>query len=140
MEDPKLMKAHAFADHEMDTQEPGIDHEAHHEAENYMFFGDLETIHRLVGEMLKMDPAKVDAVLKNGHNWAMDHVATSKDDIEEVANFLINEMTENPVHEGEMKYKCNECGTMYEAHEVDEEKTCECGGKLEESNWTGDAE
>ena len=71
-----------------------IDHDDHHEAENYMFFGNLETIQRLTEIMLKMDPLKVDEILKNGHSWAVDHVATSKDDIEEVANFLIGEMNE----------------------------------------------
>ena len=76
-----------------------IDHDDHHEAENYMFFGNLETIHRLTQIMLKMDPRKVDELLKNGHSWAVDHIATSKDDIEEVANFLIGEMTEE-VEEG----------------------------------------
>ena len=130
----------AIDNQEMAMQAPGIEHETHHQVENYMFFGDLETIHRLTGIILKMDPAKVDALLKDGHNWAVDHIATSKDDVEEVANFLIGEMTESPIHEGEMKYKCNECGTMYEAHEVNEEKTCSCGGKLEESNWHGTEE
>jgi len=76
-----------------------IDHDDHHEAENYMFFGNLETIQRLTEIMLKMDPRKVDQILKNGHSWAVDHIATSKDDIEEVANFLIGEMTEE-VEEG----------------------------------------
>jgi hypothetical protein len=76
-----------------------IDHDDHHEAENYMFFGNLETIQRLTEIMLKMDPLKVDELLKNGHSWAVDHIATSKDDIEEVANFLIGEMPEN-VKEG----------------------------------------
>jgi hypothetical protein len=53
-----------------------------------MFFGNLQTIKRLIDEMLEMDEAKVDAMLSNGHNWALDHMATSKDDIEEVFNFL----------------------------------------------------
>lgn len=56
--------------------------------QNYMFFGNLKTIKRLVDEMLKMDEAQVDAMLTNGHNWALDHIATSKDDVEEVFNFL----------------------------------------------------
>lgn len=60
--------------------------------ENYMFFGNLETIKRACEELLAMDPAKVDKILQNGHNWAVDHIATSKDDIEEVAGFLKNEM------------------------------------------------
>lgn len=58
------------------------------ETSNYMFFGNLKTIKRLVDEMLEMDEAKVDAMLSDGHNWAVDHIATSKDDVEEVFNFL----------------------------------------------------
>ena len=58
------------------------------ETNNYMFFGNLKTIKRLVDEMLEMDEAEVDAILSNGHNWALDHIATSKDDVEEVFNFL----------------------------------------------------
>jgi hypothetical protein len=85
-----------FENFQMDQFEPmGVEHQAHHEAENYMFFGDLETIKRCVDQLLEMDPAQVDQILKNGHNWAVDHVVSSKDDIEEVAGFLMNRMGEN---------------------------------------------
>ena len=60
----------------------------HQETNNYMFFGNLKTIKRLVDEMLEMDESEVDSILSNGHNWALDHIATSKDDVEEVFNFL----------------------------------------------------
>ena len=60
----------------------------HQETDNYMFFGNLKTIKRLVDEMLEMDEADVDEILSDGHNWALDHIATSKDDVEEVFNFL----------------------------------------------------
>ena len=60
----------------------------HQDTTNYMFFGNLQTIKRLVDEMLEMDESKIDAILSNGHNWALDHIATSKDDVEEVFNFL----------------------------------------------------
>jgi hypothetical protein len=60
----------------------------HQDTQNYMFFGNLQTIKRLIDEMLEMDESKVDTILSNGHNWAVDHLATSKDDIEEVFNFL----------------------------------------------------
>jgi hypothetical protein len=64
--------------------------------QNYMFFGNLKTIKRLVDEMLEMDEAEVDSMLTNGHNWALDHIATSKDDVEEVFNFLAgHDDTEN---------------------------------------------
>jgi hypothetical protein len=56
----------------------------------YMFFGNLKTIKSRIDEMLQMDPIKVESMLKDGHAWAIDHIATSKDDIEEVADFLKN--------------------------------------------------
>jgi hypothetical protein len=65
---------------------------AHHE--NYMFFGNLEQMKRQIEMLLEMDPKKVDMILQDGHNWAVDHIATSKDDIEEVFNFLKGEMDE----------------------------------------------
>ena len=71
----------------------------HQETSNYMFFGNLKAIKRLVDEMLEMDEAKVDAMLLNGHNWAVDHIATSKDDVEEVFNFLAGH--NSPEHEEE---------------------------------------
>lgn len=112
-----------------------IDHDDHHESENYMFFGNLETIKRCIDELLLMDPLKVDSLLKNGHNWAVDHVVSSKDDIEEVYNFLKNEMTEvsEDATSKSSPYVCEDCGTMYETDEVDESHTCSCGGSIKEN-------
>lgn len=62
--------------------------------ENYMFFGNLETMKRHIEDLLRMDRKKVDMVLRDGHNWAIDHIVSSKDDIEEVFNFLRNETAE----------------------------------------------
>lgn len=67
--------------------------------QNYMFFGNLKTIKRLVDKMLEMDEAEVDAMLTNGHNWALDHIATSKDDVEEVFNFLAGHDSTEEHHE-----------------------------------------
>jgi histidinol dehydrogenase len=71
-----------------------IDHDAQHQTENYMFFGNLKTIKRLCETLLEMDQSAVDHILKNGHSWAVDHIATSKDDVEEVFNFIKNEINE----------------------------------------------
>ena len=57
---------------------------------NYMFFENLKTIKKAVDAMLQLDPAHVDQILSNGHGWAADHIATSKDDVEEVGGFLMN--------------------------------------------------
>jgi len=56
--------------------------------QNYMFFQNLKTIHHAVGELLKMDPTRVDSMLSDGHAWAVDHISTSADDVEEVYHFL----------------------------------------------------
>ena len=52
-----------------------------------MFFSNLETIKRLVDKLLEMDKTEIDTMLKE-HDWASDHVTSSKDDIEEVFNFI----------------------------------------------------
>ena len=58
------------------------------DTENYMFFANIENISRMCKEILKMDKHKVDEILSDGHAWAVDHISTSKDDVEEVFNFL----------------------------------------------------
>ena len=67
------------------------------ESNNYMFWQNLKTIHHAAGELLKMDYDKVDALLSDGHGWALDHIATSADDIEEVYHFVEN--TVNGYHQ-----------------------------------------
>ena len=68
---------------------------------NYMFWQNLETIKNAVDEMLAMDREEVDEMLSNGHGWALDHLATSTDDIEEVYHFL--EGNDEEEYEGEME-------------------------------------
>jgi hypothetical protein len=60
-----------------------------------MFFGNLKIIKKYVDAMLQMNPDQVQKILSNGHDWAADHIATSKDDVEEVAGFLMNEVAED---------------------------------------------
>jgi len=62
------------------------------EGGHYMFFGNLKVIKKYVDAMLQMNPEQVQEILSNGHDWAADHIATSKDDIQEVGDFLMNEM------------------------------------------------
>ena len=60
------------------------------ESNNYMFWSSLKTIAHASGELLQMDETTVDNILSDGHGWALDHIATSNDDIEEVYHFLAN--------------------------------------------------
>lgn len=57
---------------------------------NYMFFSNLKTIRDAADALLAMDKQYVESIIENGHGWATDHIATSKDDIEEVAGFFKN--------------------------------------------------
>jgi hypothetical protein len=62
--------------------------EGYNEQTYYMFFQNIKQIKRQCEEILSMDRNKVDHILKSGHDWAADHISTSKDDVEEVYNFL----------------------------------------------------
>ena len=55
---------------------------------NYMFFQNLKEIRENIESILLLDESEVDEILSDGHGWALEHMATAKDDIEEVASFL----------------------------------------------------
>jgi hypothetical protein len=60
-------------------------------AENYMFFSNLKQIHRQCEMLLKMDPNELDSIIKNGHDWADDHVSEAKNNMDQVFDFFMNE-------------------------------------------------
>jgi hypothetical protein len=61
----------------------------------YMFFQNVKQIHEQCAKIMEMDKQKVDNILKSGHDWAADHISTSKDDVEEVYNFLNHKCKED---------------------------------------------
>ena len=69
------------------------------DGEHYMFFENLKIIKKAVDEMLNLDKQMVDDILSDRHDWAEDHIATSKDDVEEVYNFLIHKKTPTGLEE-----------------------------------------
>ena len=74
----------------------------HHDEQHYMFFENLKTIKRLVDELLKLDETEVDEILDSGHDWAADHIAVAKVDVEQVFDFLINNIgTDNDLENDE---------------------------------------
>ena len=58
------------------------------DSSNYMFWQNLKTIRHSADELLNMNQDEVDELCLNGHAWAVDHVATSSDDMEEVYHFF----------------------------------------------------
>lgn len=75
---------------------------------NYMFWQNLKTIYHAVSEMKGMDFETVDNMLSDGHGWALDHIATSKDDVEEVYHFLTNKMDVHGVDKHYIQRQLNE--------------------------------
>ena len=84
----------------------------HQEQENYMFFGNLETMKRLVDELLTMDQSQIDSIL-NEHDWASDHISVATENLEQVFDFLAG----HNLPEGGMEHEEHE----HEEHEEHEE-------------------
>lgn len=78
-----------FESNDFSQEEIHENHEGH-ELNNYMFFQNLHTLKNAIDELLELDPHEVDQILTNGHGWALDHIATSVDDVEEVYHFMAN--------------------------------------------------
>jgi hypothetical protein len=62
-------------------------------SERYMFFSNLEQMRRQCDLLLKMDKNMVESILDNGHDWAQDHISESKNNMDQVFDFLMNETT-----------------------------------------------
>lgn len=60
--------------------------------ENYMFFSNLDQIERQCKMLREMDPKVIDSLLSNGHDWADDHFTEAKSLIDQVFDFIMNEV------------------------------------------------
>ena len=73
----------------------GDDFEVHENHENHeqglrneMFFNDIYSMYEDACELLEMDMNEINAILDNGHGWALDHVATSTNDVEHIYHYF----------------------------------------------------
>ena len=82
------------------------------ENNRYMFFSNLEQIKRQCEMLLEMDEDTIETILNNGHDWAQDHIAESKNNMDQVFDFLMNEI----------KGGDNDDDDMIEEAEIDETK------------------
>lgn len=76
----------------------------HQEQENYMFFGNLETMKRLVDELLEMDRYELDSILTE-HDWASDHISVATENLEQVFDFLAGHNSPEGVEEEPLSHK-----------------------------------
>jgi hypothetical protein len=61
------------------------------QSDRYMFFSNLEQMRRQCDILLEMERDMVDSILDNGHDWAQDHIAEAKNNLDQVFDFLMNE-------------------------------------------------
>jgi hypothetical protein len=61
------------------------------ESSRYMFFSNLEQMRRQCDLLLDLDHSMVESILENGHDWAQDHIAEAKNNMDQVFDFIMNE-------------------------------------------------
>ena len=59
--------------------------------DRYMFFSNLEQMHRQCELLLDLDHSEIESILDNGHDWAQDHIAEAKNNLDQVFDFIMNE-------------------------------------------------
>ena len=62
------------------------------DSQRYMFFSNLEQMKRQCEMLLEMDQQQIESILSNGHDWAQDHIAEAKNNMDQVFDFLMNEI------------------------------------------------
>jgi hypothetical protein len=65
--------------------------EEEHRSGRYMFFSNLEQMKRQCDLLLNLDEEMVESILENGHDWAQDHIAEAKNNMDQVFDFIMNE-------------------------------------------------
>lgn len=58
----------------------------------YMFFSNLQQMKRQCEYLLGFDEEQVEEILNNGHDWAQDHISEAKNNMDQVFDFLMNEI------------------------------------------------
>ena len=66
--------------------------ESHNDhSQRYMFFSNLEQMRRQCDLLLDLDHDMIEQILDSGHDWAQDHIAEAKNNMDQVFDFLMNE-------------------------------------------------
>jgi len=65
--------------------------EEHKRSSRYMFFSNLKQMRRQCDLLLDLDEEMVESILDNGHDWAQDHIAEAKNNMDQVFDFIMNE-------------------------------------------------
>ena len=73
--------------------------EDENKSSRYMFFSNLEQMKRQCEMLLDMDENEIENILEHGHDWAQDHIAEAKNNMDQVFDFIMNEMNGEGNHD-----------------------------------------
>jgi hypothetical protein len=76
----------------------------------YMFFSNLEQMKRQCEMLLDMDQNEIENILEHGHDWAQDHISEAKNNMDQVFDFIMNEVN----GEGDDSYEKEDDDEMIE--------------------------
>jgi hypothetical protein len=99
------------------------------ENQRYMFFSNLEQMKRQCEILLGKDKQMIESILDNGHDWAQDHIAEAKNNMDQVFDFIMNEI------EGEDFSSEDAVDVMYEGRKKAGTKLCARGKAAAESKY-----
>jgi hypothetical protein len=94
-----------------------------------MFFSNLEQMNRQTELLMDLDPSQVEGILENGHDWAQDHIAEAKNNMDQVFDFIMNEI--NAPHDDMM----NDDNYMMEGRKKTGTKLCARGKSAAKSKF-----
>ena len=94
--------------------------------ERYMFFSNLEQMKRQCEMLLDLDESQIESILDNGHDWAQDHISEAKNNMDQVFDFLMNEINGGDSEE-EMDMDVQPISVMDEGRKKTGTKLCARG-------------
>ena len=94
--------------------------------ERYMFFSNLEQMKRQCEMLLDLDESQIESILDNGHDWAQDHISEAKNNMDQVFDFLMNEINGGDGEE-EMEMDVQPISVMDEGRKKTGTKLCARG-------------
>jgi hypothetical protein len=102
------------------------------QSDRYMFFSNLEQMRRQCDILLSKNRDEIDSILDNGHDWAQDHIAEAKNNMDQVFDFLMNETSD----EGDLDDQSDEDEmTMMEGRKKTGTKLCSRGKSAAKSKF-----
>jgi len=91
-----------------------------------MFFSNLEQMKRQCEMLLDLDESQIESILDNGHDWAQDHISEAKNNMDQVFDFLMNEINGGDGEE-EMEMNVQPISVMDEGRKKTGTKLCARG-------------